>query len=184
MVCFFIFLVLLPHLSCFSFPPLILYLPVRTFHLILAPSFSLLNHMASHCWWCTVLWCMDFGGSFVWCHRAIDSGGGGRRGGDQERGGGQRGGGQPPPHGLLGEGVEARRWAWGRYWGSQHIVLPSQPVWNLSHTCNGWWKKDFEERKGEEVEKKEQLEVFSDFFPWFWQMKDQSSPRPFWKKIW
>lgn len=47
MVCFFIFLVLLPHLSCFSFPPLILYLPVRTFHLILAPSFSLLNHMAN-----------------------------------------------------------------------------------------------------------------------------------------
>lgn len=30
-------------------------------------------------------------------------------GGDQERGGGQRGGGQALPHGLLGEGVEARR---------------------------------------------------------------------------
>lgn len=98
MVCFFIFLVLLPHLSCFSFPPLILYLPVRTFHLILAPSFSLLNHMASHCWWCTVLWCMDFGGSFVWCHRAIDSGGGGRRGGGTRRGEAGRGAvARPPP---------------------------------------------------------------------------------------
>lgn len=50
---------------------------------------------------------MDFSGSFVWCRRAIDSGGGGvKRGGGREAG---RGAAARPPHGLLGEGVEARR---------------------------------------------------------------------------
>lgn len=129
--------------------------------------------MAGHCWWCTVLWCMDFHGSFVWCRRAIDSGGSGGGGGGGGEGGGRRGGGQAP-HCLLGEGVGARHWAGGQYRGSQHIVLPSQPVCNLSHTCNGWWKKDCGEKKGGRSGKKEQLDVFWDFFLWLWQMRDQS----------
>lgn len=123
--------------------------PVTTLHLVLAPSLLVHSHMADHCWWCTVLWCMDFCGSFVWCRRAIDSAGGG---GGWEEGVGSLGwvgrGMAPPPHGLLGEGVRARHWARGHHRGSQHIVLPSQPVCNLSHVCNGWWKKECKGKKG------------------------------------
>lgn len=62
-------------------------------------------------------------------------------------------------HSLLGVGVESRRWAGGRCWGSQHIVFLSQSVWNLSHTCNEWWKKEWEGKKEGESTEKEQLEV-------------------------
>lgn len=40
---------------------------------------------------------MDFGGSFVWCHRAIDSGGGGRRGGTRRGEAGRGAVARPPP---------------------------------------------------------------------------------------
>lgn len=78
------------------------------------------------------------------------------------------------PHSLLGEGTEARHWAGGQHWGSQYIVLPSQPVCNLSHSRNGWWKKDCEGRRGRKWGKREQVDVLLDSFLWLWQMRDQS----------
>lgn len=85
--------------------------------------------------------------------------------GEVRRGGRDEGGGTYPappppfppslhPHSLLGVGAGA--WCWAA--GSQHIVLPSQPVCNLSHVCNECWKRDCGGKKGgRKWGKKEQL---------------------------
>lgn len=88
----------------------------------------------------------------------------------------------PPPLGLLGVGVGGWCWAGGQYRGSQHIVLPSQPVCNLSHVCNECWKKDCGEKKGggggEGVGEKRTVRgrfwspFFSFFSPRLWQTRD------------
>lgn len=107
---------------------------------------------------------MDFGGSFVWCHRAIDSGGGGRRGGPGE---GRRAEGRwpGPPTACWEKELKPGAELEGGTEGHNTLFSPLNPSGTCHTLVMDGERKTLKKRKGEEVEKKEQLEVFLDFFP-------------------